>query len=95
VNRPQACLRTSAAADRFFSSRRVARSARVSMQRQSLVRCAAAADVDQDVDALNSKFGIPEHVAVKAGRGSLPMVHLQHACGASAEVSLQLQNEVD
>jgi glucose-6-phosphate 1-epimerase len=52
------------------------------------VRCAAAADVGQDVDALNSKFGIPEHVTVKPGRGGLPMVQLQHTCGASAEVYL-------
>ncbi len=52
-----------------------------------MVRCTATADTAQDVEALNAKFGIPEHVTIKAGREGLPMVHLQHSCGASAEVS--------
>lgn len=93
VYRPQSCLRTASAADRLISRRRAARSAAFSVQRQSAVRCAAAADVGQDVDALNSKFGIPEHVMVKPGRGGLPMVQLQHTCGASAEVHLQLASD--
>lgn len=88
----QSCRLTPAAAFQPFSTRRskAPRSAAFSNARQqSVVRCAAASGVDQDIEALNAKFGIPEHgVTVKAGRGGLPMVHLQHACGATAEVRL-------
>ena len=55
-------------------------------QRQPQALQCATVTAQPDIEALNKEFGIPEHVEIKAGKGGLPVVHLQHSCGASAEV---------
>ena len=63
------------------------RASRSAARFSSAVVVASSAAADQ-VKELNSKFGIPDHVEFKEGRGGLPTVVLKHACGASAEILL-------
>jgi glucose-6-phosphate 1-epimerase len=61
----------------------------------SALRCNSAARSAVNVTAsaaqveeLNSKFGIKDRVSFVEGRGGLPTVVLNHACGSSAEIAL-------